>query len=84
MCRLKVSPAAPECGDDGSGHIWLYERLGQPVTWPNMHEIDSGGVVVAVVEVRPVDPAQPEQPVRVAGPHERAFVDISEPSDPPL
>ncbi|OMC44464.1 hypothetical protein A5744_11825 [Mycobacterium sp. IS-1264] len=47
-----------------------------------MHQIHCRRGLVGVVEVRPADAAQPEPPVGVAGPHERAVVELRESGDP--
>lgn len=52
-----------------------------------MHQIHCSSGFFGVVEVRPADAAQPEPPVGVAGPYERAFVELGKtgnPTDQPL
>lgn len=43
-----------------------------------MHKVDGGGLLGVVTAVRTSDTAQPEKPVGIASPHERAVFDIGE------
>ena len=67
---LKVPPTPPERCDDRGGHLRFQQRLSSPVAVAHVHQIDRGSVVVVVIEIRSGEPAEPEQPIRIAGPHE--------------
>ena len=73
MNFLKV-PATPAERRDCSGrHVLLQDWGGQPLARANMYQVNGHRGLFGVIEVRAGNTPQPEQPVDVTGPDERAL-----------
>ncbi|KUH99450.1 hypothetical protein AU188_15750 [Mycobacterium sp. IS-3022] len=68
---LEVASASAERRENGCGNVGFENRFGKPAARPHVYQVDGDGIRVVVATIRAVDAAQPEQPIRVAGPDER-------------